>query len=185
MKRRNRWSLKQKILADSAKGLQMDQDQLLGRSRICLNLFRNTFITILYPLDYNPNLKEVSRATRTAYAKFMRSKMKDDDEDKRDESSPEKEIVLLPENLWKQEPTLPLPHEKKSGDQMAIKGLKESEESEESAISKEEKPQTENGGGKILPLAKRVPSIKLVPPAKPTQNTGKSTATGKVISGWI
>uniref|UniRef100_A0A1A9WYZ7 Transient receptor ion channel domain-containing protein n=1 Tax=Glossina brevipalpis TaxID=37001 RepID=A0A1A9WYZ7_9MUSC len=54
MQRRSQRSLRRKIIEEANEGLRMNQNQLI---------------------EYNPNLGEVTRATRVAYVKFMKKKM--------------------------------------------------------------------------------------------------------------
>ncbi|XP_064555256.1 transient receptor potential protein [Drosophila montana] len=58
MQRHSQRSLRRKIIEQANEGLQMDQSQLI---------------------EFNPNLGEVTRATRVAYVKFMRKKMAADE----------------------------------------------------------------------------------------------------------
>ncbi|XP_017855836.1 PREDICTED: transient receptor potential protein [Drosophila arizonae] len=58
MQRHSQRSLRRKIIEQANEGLQMDQTQLI---------------------EFNPNLGEVTRATRVAYVKFMRKKMAADE----------------------------------------------------------------------------------------------------------
>ncbi|KAH8312850.1 hypothetical protein KR044_013213, partial [Drosophila immigrans] len=58
MQRHSQRSLRRKIIEQANEGLQMDQNQLI---------------------EFNPNLGEVTRATRVAYVKFMRKKMAADE----------------------------------------------------------------------------------------------------------
>ncbi|XP_017131327.1 transient receptor potential protein [Drosophila elegans] len=58
MQRHSQRSLRRKIIETANEGLQMDQTQLI---------------------EFNPNLGEVTRATRVAYVKFMRKKMAADE----------------------------------------------------------------------------------------------------------
>ncbi|XP_034114670.1 transient receptor potential protein [Drosophila albomicans] len=75
MQRHSQRSLRRKIIEQANEGLQMDQNQLI---------------------EFNPNLGDVTRATRVAYVKFMRKKMAadevslGDDEDKPKDEEPKK-----------------------------------------------------------------------------------------------
>lgn len=112
----------------------------------------------------------------------MKDRSDEKDDDEKLVGSPEEEIILKPEKLEETKPAILLSPEKKKIDLISITSLKKSEDI---VVETEETPPIKSGSGKLLSLPKRKPSVKIVPTTKPSQNTGKSITTGKVISGWI
>lgn len=79
LQRHSQRSLRRKIIEQANEGLKMNQNQLVGNKRIIWKI--NVWISQLYFyfLEYNPQLGDVTRATRVAYVKFMKKKLEADE----------------------------------------------------------------------------------------------------------